>query len=279
MKSKKELIQFLTQQDPNELVVIVTLTETEGSTYRKKGALKVINSNGQSEGFISGGCLEGEIVDFALGLQENMGEHIIDTRNPNDRLFGHSVGCQGKLVLSFEKHKAQKLLNDTRLCLTPHESLNVLLVGAGPDIDPLYDMLKVSGWDYQTFTTRSDLWDQRLTQGWKNIHRLQDHSPKDYVNDPARTALLLMSHHYPTDLEILSELYPLHLGYIGQLGPMAKRETLLRDLETIHSIQLDSQKSSKLHGPLGLSGLGRGEFAIALSIMSHLQQVFYGQEK
>ena len=45
--------------------VLATIIETDGSSYRKPGAMMFINSLGQYYGLVSGGCLEADIMRHA----------------------------------------------------------------------------------------------------------------------------------------------------------------------------------------------------------------------
>ena len=65
--------------------------------------------------------------------------------------------------------------------------------------------------------------------------------------------------------------------FIGILGPPSRRTQLIQDLETIHKIQLSHSQCSKIVGPIGISGLGKGSTAIALSIVAQLQHKFFSQ--
>ena len=87
-----------------------------------------------------------------------------------------------------------------------------------------------------------------------------------------------MSHNYPTDLEILSQVIKTPLAYIGVLGPEKRKEQLLVDLKKIYDINTDSLSTSHIQGPMGIMGMGRGETAVALSIVAELQSRFFSSE-
>src|SRR5690349_2711049 len=55
-------------------VALGVLVDTAGSTYRKPGALMLIAGNGESAGLLSGGCLEGDLSEYARA--------VIDTGKP-----------------------------------------------------------------------------------------------------------------------------------------------------------------------------------------------------
>ena len=51
--------------------VLATVVRTEGSAYRRAGAMMLICEDGRSVGMISGGCLEPHIIKRAFWLTRN----------------------------------------------------------------------------------------------------------------------------------------------------------------------------------------------------------------
>ncbi len=255
-------------------MVWVQVIATEGSTYRKSGAVKLISSNGESCGLISGGCLEKEIVEKALQMSSQRETHEFSTQAETDRLFGYELGCAGKLTIEFKKSSAKEILSFLEEKKMQSE-LCVRVVGAGVDLNPLAELLLWTQWDVQYFTHQKDLLADRLKIGW-SIHDLEKEQFLKSIPNPERTAVLLTSHNYPTDLEGLSYLVNCPVGYIGILGPETRKQQLIADLEKIHNITWPKEKQGNLYGPIGLPGLGPGEDAIALSVISQLHSCFYG---
>lgn len=97
----KDLLAFA-ETHASEKMVLATLIETRGSTYSKAGAKKLITANGPSCGVLTGGCLEGEIIDLAIQNASRVHIHSIDTREESDRFVGSGIGCQGFLRILFE---------------------------------------------------------------------------------------------------------------------------------------------------------------------------------
>ena len=59
------LLGFYRNHRQDESLVLATIIATEGSTYRKPGAMMLISRDGAFEGMISGGCLEGDLLHHA----------------------------------------------------------------------------------------------------------------------------------------------------------------------------------------------------------------------
>ena len=78
-------------------IVLATIVETEGSTYRKPGARMLIDSKGNWHGILGGGCFEGDLAERAgecLARQEGVTVEY-DMRGENDLLWGLGLGCDG----------------------------------------------------------------------------------------------------------------------------------------------------------------------------------------
>ncbi len=275
MREAKQLLEFVRSVDADEFI-LASIIATEGSSYRKAGARKVIALDGSSAGLLSGGCLEGEIINRALRVSPPREEHVFDTMDEVDRLFGYATGCQGKITVAFERLSKDELYQGSYLGISPADKLEIRVVGAGPDLDPLHELLQWTGWDYHFFTPKTDLLKDRMAQGWL-IQKLDNQKLKSSINLPERSVVLLMSHNYPTDLDVLSSLADQKYGYIGILGPKERREKMMEDLHKVYRQDISPEFSKRVFGPIGSVNLGRGEVAVAMAIVSELQARFFGE--
>src|SRR5579863_1102241 len=80
-------------------VALGVLVHTEGSTYRKPGALILIAAHGEYAGLISGGCLEGDLREHARAVIHSGEARLVsyDTRGEDDLLWGLGLGCEGAM--------------------------------------------------------------------------------------------------------------------------------------------------------------------------------------
>lgn len=100
-------------QQQNTDAVLATVVRTEGSAYRRAGAMMLICADGRSVGMISGGCLEPHIIKRAFWLTRHgasvqiyqTGAEQVDDdgfEHPDDELnFG--LGCNGRVHVLFER--------------------------------------------------------------------------------------------------------------------------------------------------------------------------------
>lgn len=274
MRELRELRRFVTESRAEEFI-LCTIIATEGSSYRKEGAKKIIDPSGKSAGLLSGGCLENEIIRLACEMNSDREEHIFDTTADTDRVFGYATGCEGKITVEYRKVNRADIDAKENLGVQPEDELSIIVLGAGPDLDPLAELLQWSGWNYHFLSPQSDLVAERKALGWP-IEKYSEDILKDRIQTPERTALLLMSHNYPTDLDALAAVTDIQLAYIGVLGPKRRRDQMLTDLELVYKLRWPIEAMSAVEGPIGDPGFGRGEMAISLAVVARLQQKFFG---
>jgi xanthine dehydrogenase accessory factor len=88
---------FERERAAGRAVALGVLVHTEGSTYRKPGALILIAAQGEYAGLISGGCLEGDLREHARAVIDSGQARLVnyDTRGEDDLLWGMGLGCEG----------------------------------------------------------------------------------------------------------------------------------------------------------------------------------------
>jgi len=92
------------QLPPSGPVVLATVVNTAGSTYRKPGARMLMLPEGRYVGLLSGGCLEGDLAEHAARVLAEGDPRAIeyDLRGPDDALFGIGAGCEGAMRILLE---------------------------------------------------------------------------------------------------------------------------------------------------------------------------------
>jgi xanthine/CO dehydrogenase XdhC/CoxF family maturation factor len=86
-------------------LVLATVVATEGSTYSKSGARMLIDANGDFEGLLSGGCLEGDLIEHARRVIDTGKSEIVsyDMRGTDDEFWGLGVGCDGAISILLQR--------------------------------------------------------------------------------------------------------------------------------------------------------------------------------
>jgi xanthine dehydrogenase accessory factor len=99
MGARHLLQSFAAWRATGEELVLATVYETAGSTYSKAGHRILLAANGDYRGLVSGGCLEGDLVERAREVvaKERAAAVTYDLRDSADDLWGLGVGCNGLL--------------------------------------------------------------------------------------------------------------------------------------------------------------------------------------
>jgi xanthine dehydrogenase accessory factor len=109
------------------------LVDTAGSTYRKPGALMLIATNGDSAGLLSGGCLEGDLAEYARAVIDTGQSRLVtyDMRGGDDLIWGLGLGCEGAmhiLLIRVGPDNDYQPMTQLSRALVAHESSSVGIV-------------------------------------------------------------------------------------------------------------------------------------------------------
>jgi xanthine dehydrogenase accessory factor len=323
-------------------VALGVLVQTAGSTYRKPGALMLIAGNGNSAGLLSGGCLEGDLGEYARAVIDTGEPRVVtyDMRGGEDLVWGLGLGCEGAMHILLVRvgpdngwqpltHLARSLKDHQPASVgvvvesdrgdspvgsvvlrgttarpevdaaldaaaltgqagwferaTPRWRMfalplslppKILLLGAGPDAAPVVDFAARLNWKVTLLDHRAAYADPaHFPLAGQVLHALPEQLLATV--DPARfSAAVVMSHHLSSDLKYLRALAATSVPYIGLLGPAARRERLLADLEA------DADKiRHRLHAPVGLALGGRSPESIALAIIAEIHAFVHTSAK
>ncbi|TDR47675.1 xanthine dehydrogenase accessory factor [Tahibacter aquaticus] len=302
--SLRSLLQALRLQ-PSPPAALGLVVATQGSTYRKPGALVYLPANGARRGWLSGGCLEAELEQAAGDvIAAAQARHLrIDTRSDDDLVFGSASGCRGVVELMlFPLHEQAPLLAALRTLdaggvlqldiaadgggIARHAAQQWHWPGAGVAAVPRWSLrlrapprLLLLGAGPETAPLlrlmhllgwRVDVVEQRA-RWFAPLAAADAHVERlaDLNGDAVVfDAAVVMSHHYSRDSEYLQFCAQSAIAWIGLLGPPARRDALLADLAgAVHA-----QLAPRLHAPVGLRLGGEGPEAIALAIAAALQQ-------
>ena len=112
MNSRHLVERFEACRERGDSLVLVTVYETLGSTYSKAGTRMLIMAGGESQGLVSGGCLEGDLAERARQVLESNRATTVtyDLRDEADELFGLGIGCNGliSVLLILRRPKMEK---------------------------------------------------------------------------------------------------------------------------------------------------------------------------
>jgi len=239
--------------------LLVTVVDTHGSTYRRAGARAVIAEE-YTCGAISGGCVE---RDLALRKFEGFEPRLItyDSSGSDDIVFGLGLGCRGvieMLVQPFDREHPPSLPpipdREPVIWTTTFQGRDLLtevlepqraiaIFGGGGDVEPVVTLARAVGWRVDVFRG----------------HQMPDTSAYD--------AVVVMTHNFLRDVDVLQAVLAWAVPYVGLLGPKARGEEILAELP------VTSEMRQRLHNPIGLDLGGDSPEDIALAIIAEIQTV------
>ena len=153
--------------------------------------------------------------------------------------------------------------------------LRLFVLGAGDDAKPLVSMAALLGWSVAVMDGRSHL---------AQAERFPDAERVEVVSSPAAAlagirpedAVVLMTHSYEQDTELMATLLPLRPRYLGVLGARHRSSLLVTEV----AARLGRTVAScceQIYAPVGLDLGGDGPEAIALAVIAEVQACCMGK--
>lgn len=131
MKEIKEIIKRIEESTSEEKLLLATVVEVKGSSYRLPGAKMLIDASDRTFGMISGGCLEADILERSKQLKEK-GKPILftyDTTKADDSVFSLNMGCKGVVRVFLEPIDKNSLLHKfLKDCIKQRKNIAVATV-------------------------------------------------------------------------------------------------------------------------------------------------------
>ena len=144
--------------------------------------------------------------------------------------------------------------------------VRLVIFGADHDALPVVELAKNLGWHATVVDTRARAASVERFQAADAVLLIRPEETLARINLSERTMVVVMTHNYLHDLELLRQLLPLPLRYLGCLGPRPRTERLL--LECAPDVAM-----ANLHAPIGLDIGAETREEIALSIVSEIKAV------
>lgn len=201
---------------------------------------------------------------------------------------GNILGKEEQLNDSLKKHLEQTIANqkseikeidfDGRKLKVFFEviqpGIDLLIFGGGFDAKPVTELASVLGWNVRV----SDECIAHLVPiNFPKADQMQS-CKREFIKKEIKitpfTAIVLMSHNFNYDKEVLPQVLDSAAPYIGILGPKKRAEKLFKALKDEKGIGLTKEHQEKLHYPIGLDIGAETPDEIAVSIIAEIQAKF-----
>ena len=217
------------------------------------------------------------ITGYSMNQQDHLGT-VDPARLTGDIKEAVSLEIAGVFNRGNSSHFEFSFGNNQQQIFAEYCSLPVSLIiaGAGNDALPLVHMARLAGFTVTVIDGRpAHANRQRFPQA---EYILVGKPPEiiDQLNFDYRTAVVLMTHNYNYDLEMLMLLKNKTLNYIGLLGPASKRNRMLLEIAE-KGIHFSDMELKKIYGPTGLDLGAETAAEIALSVCSEIMAVMQGK--
>lgn len=290
MNARRIMCFFEERRSKGESLVMATVINTGGSTYSKAGEQMLIDSEGNFCGMLSGGCLEGDLVERSRSVMETgTAQTVTYDLSSDDELWGLGVGCEGTMHIllqalspenSYEPFASVvKVLNghvprtieihadDVTYSVVVLPSPSLLIMGAGLDSEPVVKIATELGWRCSVVDHRPAYISSRSFGDGVVATCVPADDLSSRLDLSIFDLALVMSHHLVSDRSYLRQLASTDIGYVGLLGPPKRRDRLLGELG-----DLSKKFQGRIHAPAGIQLGGRGPGPIAVEIIAEMQQ-------
>ncbi|HTY38375.1 MAG TPA: XdhC/CoxI family protein, partial [Bacteroidota bacterium] len=152
----------------------------------------------------------------------------------------------------------------------------LVIIGAGTDSVPLARFAKELGWNVTVVDHRSAFITKDRFPSADELLLLRPEEIADKLSLRADMCVLIMTHNFSHDLQLLRTILPSPVPYIGILGP-SKRTALLLEKVRESGFEPTGRQLERLHGPVGLNIGAESPEEIALSVLSEIQAFLNGR--
>lgn len=227
-----------------QLGVLATVFATHGNTQTTAGSRLMLKSDGAVTSHIESPALASVLAETARAV-------LVEERS--------------RVVTQATEQGEVEALVELIRPPTP-----LLIFGAGPDAVPLVQLAKTLGWHVTVIDHRPAYAQRARFTMADEIVVSRPEAVAQHVALDSHTVAVVMTHHYLTDQTLLQTLLPTPLRYLGVLGPRARTERLLQELQQA-GMELGDDERQRLYGPVGLDLGAETPEEVALAIVAEIQ--------
>lgn len=152
--------------------------------------------------------------------------------------------------------------------------VQLVLFGDGPDVTPLVRMGHELGWRV-VVVGRKPVPDLRrqFPDASEHVFLMHPENVLNVIALDAWSAAIVMTHNVVRDRDLLAQILPSAVRYVGALGPKHRTSRILEELDA-RGASFEPGQLERLHAPVGLDIGTESPEQIALSVLAEIQAVF-----
>jgi xanthine/CO dehydrogenase XdhC/CoxF family maturation factor len=227
-------------------VAVVTVVERDGGPA---GARALVWPDGRREGTLGDDALDAEAERLAREAMRGR------------RTAAHAVTVRGRAARLFVE--------------VLHPPYRLVVCGAGHDAIPVVRLAGQLGWRVLVVDRREAFLTAERFPG-AGFVRTEFPDAGRVVPTDEHTFVLVMTHNYLHDRTLLRAFLPTPVPYLGMLGPRARTEKILRELEA-EGVAIPPARRAQIYGPVGLDIGSETPDEIALAALAEILAVARGR--
>lgn len=287
-------------------LALATVIETWGSSPRPTGSMMIVDDQGAIEGSVSGGCIEGAVIQAALEVMASAAPRMLEFSVTNDQAWEVGLSCGGRVRVLVEAVTEKLPCMDQILsaagpvilttdCISGkttfaagdtnadksklHESggkviftqileqpLKLIVIGAVHITQAMVKIAEALDIDVAVIDPRSTF---ASTVRFPNIDLCADW-PDDALRAreiTSGTAIVTLTHDPKLDDSALQVALKSSAFYIASLG---SRKTHVARVERLAAQGITEEQIARIHAPAGLGIGAKTPAEIALSVMAQM---------
>jgi xanthine dehydrogenase accessory factor len=286
-------------------MALATVVSTWGSAPRPRGSHMLVHEDGRFEGSVSGGCVEGEILDTAAQVIAGAPFAVKKYGVADASAWEVGLPCGGEISVMVQPVSAEgfdpelfdrilearsegQALTVTTDLSTGHSDLRpletgeifvnrydpprrLIVVGAVQIAQSLVGLARTLGIETVVVDPRGRFLTEDRFPGTTLDDRWPDEAVEAYKPGPA-TAVVTLSHDTKIDDPALLAALAANTGYVGALG---SRKSHAARLERLRQAGVAAEDLARIDGPVGLDIGAIGPAEIALSIAGAMVKAFH----
>jgi xanthine dehydrogenase accessory factor len=209
------------------------------------------------------------VVTWLPGEGKSLRRVVLDANGAiifaSERLSEKKLGCA--LGLRAAEEYAGRFVEELR---APQR---LFVLGAGDDAKPLVSMAALLGWSVIVADGRGQL---ARAERFPEAERVVALGGVSSLGIEAEDTVVVMTHSYEQDREMMTALLPIGPRYLGLLGARHRSSLLVSEAAAMAGMSV-TECCERIYAPVGLDLGGDGPEAIALAVIAEVQAVCMGK--
>ena len=250
------LKEALKRIDKGEVIALVTIVETKGSTPREVGAKMMVGKDGLISGTIGGGITEAKIIEEAKQALREGKEKLLDYHlTKEEAALDKGAICGGDMKVFID-------------VLQPKEE--VLIFGGGHIAVYVSKLAKMVGFKVTVIDDREEFANKERFPETDEIIVGSIDKALQHIKITPSTYIIVVTRGHLQDQEVLASIIESDAAYIGMIGSRKKNATVFQHLE---EQGISAQELKKVHAPIGIDIGAQTPEEIAVSIIAEIIEV------